>query len=67
MGDFNARVGNDVEECNGVIGRRGEGVKNGSGSRLLRFSAENEFSMMNTHFEHKESHNFTWECPGRGL
>ena len=28
LGDFNARVGNDVEECNGVIGRHGEGVKN---------------------------------------
>ena len=67
LGDFNAKVGNDVEECNGVIGRHGEGVKNDSGSRLLRFSAENEFSIMNTHFEHKEIHKFTWECPGRGL
>ena len=67
LSDFNARVGNDVEECNGVIGWHGEGVKNDSGSRLLRFSAENEFSIMNTHFEHKVIHKFTWECPGRGL
>ena len=67
MGDFNARVGNDVEEYNGVIWRHGEGVKNESGSWLLRFSAENEFSIMNTHFGHKEIHKFTWECPGRGL
>ena len=37
MWDFNARVRNDVEKCNGVIGRHGEGVKNDSGSRLLRF------------------------------
>ena len=22
---------------------------------------------MNTHFEYKEIHKFTWECPGRGL
>ena len=54
MGDFTARVGNDVEECNGVIGRQGEGVKNDSGSRLLRLSAENEFSIMNAHFDHKK-------------
>ena len=67
MGDFNARVGNDAEEWNGVIGRHGEGVKNDSGSRLLMFSAENGFSIMNTHFEHKEIHKFTWKCPGRGL
>ena len=67
MGDFNARFGNDAEEWNGVIGRHGEAVKNDSGSRLLMFSAENGFSIMNTHFEHKEIHKFTWKCPGRGL
>ena len=67
LGDFNARVGNDVEEWNGVIGKHGEETRNESGARLLRFSAENEFSIMNTHFEHKEIHKFTWECPGRGL
>jgi len=67
LGDFNARVGNDVEEWNGVIGKHGEETRNESGTRLLRFSAENEFSIMNTHFEHKEIHKFTWECPGRGL
>ena len=67
LADFNARVGNDVEEWNGVIGKHGEETRNESGTRLLRFSAENEFSIMNTHFEHKEIHKFTWECPGRGL
>ena len=64
---FNARVGNDVEEWIGVIGKHGERVKTDSGSRLLRFSAENEFSIMNTHFEHKEILTFTWKCPGRQL
>ena len=26
------------------------------------FSAENEFIVMNTHFEHKEIHKFIWKC-----
>ena len=56
-----------MEEWIGVIGKHGERVKNDNGSRLLRFSAENEFSIMNTHFEHKEIHKFTWKCPGRQL
>ena len=50
-----------------MIGKHDERVKNDSGSRLLRFSAENEFSIMNTHFEHKEIHKSTWKCPGRQL
>ena len=50
-----------------MIGKHGEEMKNESRTRLLRFSAENEFSIMNTHFEHKEIHKFTWKCPGRGL
>ena len=67
LGNFNASVGNNVELWNGIIGRHGEGVENDSGRRLLRFSAENDFKVMDTHFEHKDIHKFTWKCPGRGL
>ena len=67
LGDFNARVGNNIELWNGIIGRHGEGVENDSGRRRLRFTAENDFKVMNTHFEHKDIHKFTWKCPGRGL
>ena len=38
-----------------MIGKyHGERVKNDTGSRLLGFSAENEFSIINIYFEHKE-------------
>ena len=42
-------------------------MENDSGSGLLRFSAENEFSIKNTHFEHQEIHKCTWKSPGRRL
>ena len=38
-----------------MTGVHGEGVKNNSGSRLLRFSVENKFGVMNIHIEQKEN------------
>ena len=67
MGDLNARVGNKAELWKGVIGKHGEEVESDSGRRLLSFSAENEMQVMNTQYEHKRIHKFTWTCPGRGL
>ena len=67
MGDFNARVGNKAELWKGVIGKHGEEVENDSGRRLLSFCAENEMQVMNTQYDHKRIHKFTWTCPGRGL
>ena len=67
MGDFNAWVGSNVEMWKGVIGRHGEDVDSNSGRRLLSFSAENELQVMNTHFDHKRIHKFTWTCPDRGI
>ena len=61
MGDLNARVGNIV------IGKQGEDVENDSGRRLLSFSAENGFKILNTFYEHKKIHKYTWKCPERGL
>ena len=67
MGDFNARVGNNVLRWSDAMGKHGEEVENDSGRRLLRFCVENDLRIMNTHFEHKKIHKFTWKCPGRGL
>ena len=53
MGDLIARVGNNVTRWEGVIGKQGEDVENDSGRRLLSFSAENDFKVLNTFYEHK--------------
>ena len=50
-----------------MIGKQGEDVENDNGRRLLSFSAENGFKVLNTFYEHKEIHKYTWKCPGRGL
>ena len=52
MGNPNARVGNNVARWEGVIGKQGEDVENDSGRRLLSFSAENGFKVLNTFGEH---------------
>ena len=42
-------------------------MKNDSGDKLLRFCAVNDMLVMNSWFQHKDIHKFTWTCPGRGL
>ena len=40
---------------------------NDNGKRLLEFCATNGLIISNTWYQHKEIHQFTWECRGRGL
>ena len=67
MGDLNARVGRDEKSWKGVIGRQEEETLNRNGRRLLDFCAVHELVILNTIFQHKEIHKFTWESKGRGL
>ena len=67
MGDLNARVGRDGEAWGGVIGRHGEETKTRSGQRLLSVCAANELMILNTFFQHKDIHKYTWESRRRGL
>ena len=67
MGDFNARVGRDATTWNGVIGKHGEEVKNRNRQRLLGLCAMNELVVLNTTYQHKDIHKYTWENKGRGL
>ena len=67
MGDLNARVGRDDKSWKGVIGRQGEETLNRNGHRLLDFCAVHELVILNTIFQHKEIHKFTWESKGREL
>ena len=59
MGDLIARVGNNVARWEGVIGKQGEDVENDSGRRLLSFSAENGFKVLNTFYEHNQGDTYT--------
>ena len=67
LGDLNARVGCNCDVWGDVIGRHGEVEVNDNGKRLLKFCACNALQVMNTWFQHKLIHKFTWECKGRGV
>jgi exonuclease III len=60
LGDFNAHVGADAETWKGVIGRHGDAHLNTNGELLLDFCAGNGLSVMNTYFQHKNIHKYTW-------
>ena len=71
VGDFNARVGSTEREdrefedtWNGVKGVHGVGRMNEAGADLLSFCALNDLTIMNTCFEKKDIHKFTWQHPG---
>lgn len=62
IGDFNARIGNSKIDTN--IGIFGEQTRNNNGSRLIDFVSFNQLKVMNSFFNHKDSHKFTWEARG---
>ena len=70
LGDFNARVGISERQTgtvtfnwNGVKGCHGVGKMNESGEHLLSFCAVNELVIMNTTFEKRNIHKYTWQHP----
>ena len=44
-----------------------EETRNRNGQRLLSICAANELVILNTFFQHKDIHKYTWESRGRGL
>ena len=62
-----ARVGRDAEVLGEVIGRHGEETKNRNGQGLQSVCAANELVILNTFFQHKGKHKYTWESRGRSL
>lgn len=64
IGDLNSRVGKDNDD---VVGKFGEDTLNDNGRRLVNFCREQEYAIMNTYFQHKNIHKFTWTDPTRNL
>ena len=60
LGDFNAHVGNDTTTWHNVIGMNGDAHLNANGEKLLDFCAGHALSIMNTFFQHKAVHKYTW-------
>lgn len=65
MGDLNARIGNNTEGTEGVMGRYGETAKNRNGSQLIDFCIQNGLIIQNSFFQHKDCHKYTREEPSR--
>jgi exonuclease III len=63
MEDFNATVGNIKIHNN--IGPNGENTCNRNGKRLIHFALYNNMKIMNSRFQHKDSHKYTWSARGQ--
>ena len=59
LGDFNAHIGT----WKGVIGRHGDSVFNENGRYLLQLCCSNKFFIMNTFFQNRDVHKYTWYRP----
>ena len=67
MEDFNAHVGKDSKTWHGVIGPNGDRDLNNQGQQLLDFCASGGLSIMNTLFQHKSIHKYTWYKTGDSM
>ena len=61
LGDLNARVGNNNDGWKEVLDTHGEVTRNGNGKRLLEFCMANDTLIMNSWFQRKEIHKYTWK------
>ena len=64
MGDFNAKVGCDLENAGGSVGKFGIGDDYEAGERLIQFANVNKLVITNTCFRQcKANRQWTWESP----
>ena len=62
-GDMNAKVGNQNENYERVMGKHGLGEKNNNWERLCELCDMNELVITGTLFPHKNIHKATWVSP----
>ena len=60
LGDMNGHVGRDREGARDVVGAFGIGNRNREGMRIIQFCIDHSMSVMNTFYNHQESHKWTW-------
>ena len=63
LGDFNARVGNDHQSWEGILGMHGLGKSPNNGLLLLSKCAEFKLCITNTIFRLQNKHKTTWMHP----
>ena len=63
IGDLNAKVGDNNENMEEVMGRHGLGSMNDNGDRLVSFCTEHKLVIGGTLFPHKKIHTATWKSP----
>ena len=63
LGDLNARVGNNYEAWNGVLGKHGIGNMNSNGLLLLSLCQEMNLTISNTIFQQRDMYKGTWKHP----
>ena len=60
MGNWNAKLGHQMEGENGVVGRHGLGSdRSDNGERFIEFCAANNMAIITTMFPHKDIHKYT--------
>lgn len=61
MGDWNARIGKDMNTGFGCMGKHGaEEIRNGNGTRMIEFCINNQILIGNTFYPHKNIHQLTF-------
>ena len=63
MGDFNVHIGTNTDTWKGVIGKHGVTGLNENGRYLLQLCCSSGLRIMNTFFQHREVHKYTWYRP----
>ena len=60
IGDLNGHVGQDRTGIENVIGAFSIGNRNREGENIVDFCVQNQMSIMNSFYKHRDSHKWTW-------